>query len=132
MFPAGRRWAAGFGAAGAIVVAASCNRSEPAPTPTPTSDSPVVVTEKWRAKHEADYRREWVSIAGLFALKPGSNTAGSAKTNDIVLPPSSPAVLGRFVLANHQVRFEPAKDVPVQLKGQPVTSPIDLKDDSGA
>ena len=66
----------------------------------------------------------------MFALKPGPNTAGSAKTNDIVLPASTPAVLGRFVLANHQVRFEPAKDVPVQLKGQPVTSPIDLKDDS--
>jgi uncharacterized protein len=133
MSPTGRRWAAGFGAAVAIV-ASACSRSEPAPaaTPAPTPDSPVVLTEKWRAKHEADYRREWVSIAGLFALKPGPNTAGSAKTNDIVLPASTPAVLGRFVLAKHQVRFEPAKDVPVLLKGQPVTSAIDLKDDSGA
>ena len=125
MFPAGRRWAAGFGAAVAISVVGACSRTEPAP------DSPVVVTEKWRAKHEADYRREWASIAGLFALKPGPSTAGSAKTNDIVLPASTPQVVGRFVLADHQVRFEPAKDVPVQLKGQPVTSPIDLKDDSG-
>ena len=34
--------------------------------------------EKWRAKHEADYRREFVALAGLFSLKPGVNTAGSA------------------------------------------------------
>jgi hypothetical protein len=117
----------------AIAVAAACGGSEPAPPPaaTPAPDSPTVVTEKWRAKHETDYRRDWVSIAGLFALKPGPNSAGSAKTNDIVLPASTPAVLGRFVLANHQVRFEPAKDAPVLLKGQPVTSAVDLKDDSG-
>lgn len=120
-------------AAFAIVFAAACSKSEPAapPAATPTPDSPTVITEKWRAKHEADYRREWVSIAGLFALKPGPNTAGSAKTNDIVLPASTPAALGRFVLANQQVRFEPAKGAQVTLKGQPVTSAIDLKDDSG-
>ena len=127
----GRSWQAGIGAA--LVMSVACSRSEPAPapTPTPTPDSPVVQTENWRAKHEADYRREWVSIAGLFALKPGPNTAGSAKTNDIVLPASTPATVGRFVIANHQVRFEPAKDAQVTLKNQPVTSPIALKDDSG-
>ena len=30
------------------------------------------------------------------------------------------------------MRFEPAKGAPVQLKDEPVTSPIDLKDDGGA
>jgi uncharacterized protein (DUF1684 family) len=33
----------------------------------------------WRTKHEADYRRDWVSIAGLHFLKPGVNTAGKRK-----------------------------------------------------
>src|SRR5262245_60512356 len=51
-------------------------------------EDPVQVTEKWRAKHETDYRREWVSIAGLLPLKAGANSAGSAATNDIVLPAS--------------------------------------------
>jgi hypothetical protein len=116
-----------------IAASGACTRSEPAapPAATPTPDSPTVITEKWRTKHEADYRREWVSIAGLFALKPGPNRAGSAKTSDIVLPASTPATLGRFVLVNQQVRFEPAKDAQVTLGGQPVTSAIDLKDDSG-
>ncbi len=73
-----------------------------------------------------------MSIAGLFPLTPGAHTAGSAKTNDIVLPASTPAAVGRFVVANHQVRFEPAPGAAVRLKGQPVTAPVDLEDDSGA
>ena len=126
-------WACKLSVALGIALAGGCGRSEPAapPAATPVPDSPTVITEKWRAKHEADYRREWVSIAGLFALKPGPNTAGSAKTSDIVLPASTSASVGRFVLANQRVRFEPAKDAQVTLKGQPVTGPIDLKDDSG-
>jgi uncharacterized protein (DUF1684 family) len=101
----------------------------PTPSPTPVTESPVEIIEKWRAKHDADYRRDWVSIAGLHPLKPGSNTAGSAPANDIVLPASLPARFGAFVLTGQRVRFEPARDVQVQLRGQAVTGPIDLKDD---
>jgi uncharacterized protein (DUF1684 family) len=86
-------------------------------------------TEAWRAKHEADYRREWVTIAGLHFLEPGSHSAGSADSNDIELPASAPAVLGTFVLADDVVRFEPQSGSAVSLNGNPVTSPIDLVDD---
>ena len=86
-------------------------------------------TEAWRAKHEADYRREWVTIAGLHFLEPGSHTAGSARSNDIVLPASAPPVLGRFVLHDDVVRFEPQPDAPVSLDSKPVTAPIELADD---
>lgn len=98
----------------------------------PTSaatESPIAVTEKWRAKHETDYRRDWVTIAGLHPLKPGANTAGSAGSNNIVLPPSVPAVVGRFVRRDETIRFEPAPDSKVLLNGQPVTAPVDLRDD---
>jgi uncharacterized protein (DUF1684 family) len=95
----------------------------------PVTDSPVALTEKWRAKHEADYRREWVSIAGLYSLKRGPNTAGSASTNDVVLPASTPPSVGRFVLNGVHVRFEPAAGVPIELGNLTVTAPIDLKDD---
>jgi uncharacterized protein len=101
-------------------------------TPATTTDNPVQITEKWRAKHETDYRRDWVSIAGLHPLKDGANTAGSAPTNDIVLPESLPARLGTFVMNAGKVRFQPEKNAPVKLKDQPVTSPIDLKDDGAA
>ena len=85
--------------------------------------------EKWRAKHEADYRKDYVGLAGLFSLKPGANTVGSAASNDIVLPKSAPAVAGRFVLTGDRVRFEPQAGVKVTLKGMPVTGPIELKHD---
>jgi hypothetical protein len=85
--------------------------------------SPVAATEAWRAKHETDYRRDWASIAGLYPLKAGTNTAGSARTNDIVLPASAPATVGAFVLNGKAVRFEPAPGATVLKKTQPVTAP---------
>ncbi len=85
--------------------------------------------QKWRAKHEADYRREYVGLAGLFALKPGANTAGSAASNAIVLPKSTPPLIGRFVLNGDRVRFEPQPGVKATIKGQAVGGPIELKHD---
>jgi uncharacterized protein (DUF1684 family) len=93
------------------------------------ADSPLVLNEKWRAKHETDYRRDWVTIAGLHPLKPGVSTAGSAASNDIVLPASTPARVGRFVRDDRAVRFEPAADATVALNGQAVTQPVELRDD---
>jgi uncharacterized protein (DUF1684 family) len=107
-------------------LAAAC--ATPAPAPEPEA---AVTTEvqAWRDKHEADYRRDWVTIAGLHFLSDGPQTAGSAKTNDVVLPESAPATIGRFVVAGTTVRFEPAPGAPVDLKGARVTAPVVLKDD---
>jgi hypothetical protein len=123
-------------AAACVLVAVAC-RSEPTPEPakqpapgeTPT-ESPEAATVTWRAKHEADYRRDFVTIAGLHPLKQGVNTAGSASGSDIVLPASTPKSLGRFVLTGQQVRFEPATGTSALLRDQPVVSAIDLRDDS--
>jgi uncharacterized protein (DUF1684 family) len=87
--------------------------------------------EAWRAQHEADYIKEYVPLAGLFFLKPNANIAGSASSNDLVLPKSAPASIGRFVYQNNTVRFEPRAGAPVKLKNQPVTSPIELRSDGG-
>ena len=87
-------------------------------------------TEAWRAKHEADYRRDYVPLAGLFDLKRGANTAGSAASNNIVLPKSAPAVIGRFVLDGQNVRFEPQPGAGVTLKGRPLTSGVALRSDA--
>ena len=77
----------------------------------------VQQVEQWRAKHEADYRRDWVSIAGLHPLKQGSNTAGTAPGNDIRLTGALPPELGTFTLQGQEVRFEPAAGADVTLKG---------------
>jgi len=102
-----------------------------------TRDEPAIMdveaatkeTEAWRAKHEADYRREWVTIAGLHFLEPGSHTAGSAPGNAIVLPASVPGTIGRFVLDGDAVRFDPEPGSAVLLGAQPVTKSVALADD---
>lgn len=86
-------------------------------------------TEAWRAKHEADYRRDWVTIAGLHFLEAGVQTAGSGPSNDIVLDAGAPAVLGRFTLESGRVRFEPDPASGARLKGSPLTAPMTLQDD---
>ena len=116
----------------AAVMAASalaqCGRGSQSEATAPEEPHPVVV-EKWRAKHEADYRRDWVTIAGLHPFKPGPNTAGSAKQNDIVLPASAPPAVGTFILEDQRVRFEPAPGTTVLLKNEPVRSAIEVRDD---
>lgn len=104
-------------------------QSERTPTDT-TVVSPADWAAQWRVKHEADYRRDWVTIAGLFPLTEGANTAGSAGTNGIKLPASVPATIGSFVREGASVRFVPAPDAGVLLNGKPMTSPAELRDDS--
>ena len=110
---------------------AACGSGTPARSSSSDSSAAAETSaSEWRTKHEADYRREWVTIAGLHVLKPGVNAAGSAKGNDIVLPPSTPPRIGRFVLQGDKVRFEPAPGSGVLLDDRPVTEPIELQDDS--
>src|SRR5688572_2900847 len=85
-------------AATALVAACSSDTPKDAAPASAAARSPIPAIEAWRARHEADYRRDWASIAGLHILKPGPNTAGSAAANDIVLPASVPARLGTFTL----------------------------------
>ena len=104
-----------------------------APEPAASNALPADYTasvEQWRAKHEADYRRDWSTIAGLFPLKAGRNAAGSGPKNDVKLPDSLPLSLGTFVVDGEEVRYEPAADAGVRLKDQPLTQPMTLKDDS--
>jgi uncharacterized protein (DUF1684 family) len=119
-----------------LVVLPGCSRQD-APAARELTADEIAAIEKWRAEHEDSYRRNWSTISGLHDLKPGANTAGSDKSNNVVLSPPIPPVMGRFLLEEQRVRFEPAKGVKVLLKGKnngpdtPVTAPIVLKDDSG-
>jgi uncharacterized protein (DUF1684 family) len=92
---------------------------------------PAVVKEinDFRAKHERDYRRQYVTLAGLSSLKDGVNVAGSVSTSDVVLPSSLPSVVGRFIVSTNRVTFEPHDGVEVVLKSQRVRTRIDLRTD---
>jgi uncharacterized protein len=50
---------------------------------------------KWKAELVDGRKQHWLPLAGLFWLKPGGNTFGSANDNAIVLP-SGPAHAGVF------------------------------------
>ncbi len=89
----------------------------------------VKQVEAWRAKHEADYTRDYVPLAGLSFLKDGVNSAGSSPSNQVVLPRRFPASAGRFVYRGGRVTFEPAAGAGVTLNGKPVDKAIDLRSD---
>jgi len=112
-----------------IVTLCSCSGTPGAQAELPDPEAGNRAVAEWRAKHEADYRRDFVTIANLHLLQPGANTAGSAPANDIVLPASVPAHIGRFVLEGEQVRYEPSPAAPVSIKGAQVTASVALRDD---
>jgi hypothetical protein len=97
-------------------------------SPVIAADTHAAAVEAWRDQHEADYRRDYASIEGLHFLAPGSHTVGSAAANDLVLSADVPATIGRLVVEESAVRFEPAPGVKVSRTGQPVTGPIMLKE----
>src|ERR1700761_3788232 len=62
----------------------------------------------WQQQRDAGLRSPdgWLTLVGLFWLKPGDNTIGSAASNDFVLPKNSaPAQLGRLRLQGDKVTF---------------------------
>lgn len=111
--------------AAVLCTPAGCGGTVPAEPPFDRAAHAEAV-EAWRAQHEADYRRDFVSIAGLHPLEPGAHTAGSAPSNDIVLPASAPAALGRFIRDGERVTFEPAPGADVRIEGEPVTGPTEI------
>src|SRR3954454_8024023 len=61
---------------------------------------------QWQKQRDAGLRSEdgWLTLAGLFWLKPGEHTIGSADSNNFVLPKgSAPAQIGRLRLEGERV-----------------------------
>ena len=65
--------------------------------------------EDWRRAREGRLTADggWLTVAGLFWLKPGANRFGADASNDIVLPAhSAPAFAGSFVLDGRRVSVD--------------------------
>jgi uncharacterized protein (DUF1684 family) len=84
--------------------------------------------EAFRAKHEQDYRREFVTIAGLHFLESGVHRLGSDPAADIVLARSVPSTVGRLSVDRGRVSFEPAPGVAVMQDSRPVKGTIVIKE----
>jgi uncharacterized protein (DUF1684 family) len=108
-------------------VAATAIGCQPSAPPLEWNDAVVMEIETWRAGHEDSYTHNWATIEGLHFLKAGTQTAGSAPDNDVVLIPSLPAHLGRFTLTSDEVSFEPG--APLTINGETAASPLVLRDD---
>jgi uncharacterized protein len=91
----------------------------------------VAEIEQWRAKRIERLKADdgWLTVSGLFWLKDGASTFGSAPGNDIVLPASAPARAGviQFAGGKASVRVEPG--VKILSGGKPVTA-MDLRADT--
>jgi uncharacterized protein (DUF1684 family) len=76
--------------------------------------------EQWRQQREADLKADsgWLTVAGLFWLKEGKNTAGTDASCDIVLP-RGPANAGVFEFHNGKTSFLPAPGAAVTVNGKP-------------
>jgi uncharacterized protein (DUF1684 family) len=90
--------------------------------PTRADEAYRAGVRKWRAEREARLKADggWLSVAGLFWLKEGRQTFGSAASNDIVLPASAPPEAGVFERAGARVEVSLAPGVGASLGGRPV------------
>ena len=90
--------------------------------------------EKWRAESEAKLKSDtgWLTVSGLFWLKEGRSTFGSAPGNDLVLPAGVAPRAGTFIRTGKRIGVEVNKGISVTLKGKPVTKLDALVNDAEA
>lgn len=77
--------------------------------------------ERWRQAREAGLKADdgWLTVSGLFWLKPGETKIGSDPANDVLLPPHAPARLGTLTLADGRAEFHTHPGVHVLRNGTP-------------
>jgi len=76
--------------------------------------------EKWKAEQTEDLKANWLSLAGLFWLKPGANTFGSDAGNAIVFP-KGPVHAGEFVLEEKSVSIYLVPEANATIEGKPTS-----------
>ncbi len=105
--------------------------AQPPPTP-PLGPHYAADIERYRAWRVNDDKVNWVTLAGLFWLKPGAHSFGTSKDNDIVLPAGSTANhAGRLSFDRGEVTVVMNPGVPATIEGKPVNTAKLLSDRSG-
>jgi uncharacterized protein (DUF1684 family) len=74
--------------------------------------------EQYRAQREASLKQNdgWLTVVGLFRLKEGENRVGAGEANQIALPNSAPARVGKIVFSKGQAIYYPEGRPGTQLK----------------
>jgi len=86
--------------------------------------------DKWKAELVDDLKQNWLSLAGLFWLKPGENSFGTDAGNDIVFP-KGPAHAGVFALQGREVTARFSAGAHATSDSKPVTTAKLQPDTSG-
>jgi uncharacterized protein len=87
-------------------------------------------TLDWRAAYETQLRSAdgWLTVAGLFFLKPGANSIGTGESSDIKLPVGvAPAQAGQLIYEDGKVFVELRPVVQGQINGTPISGRTELK-----
>lgn len=86
--------------------------------------------DKWKTELVDDLKQNWLPLAGLFWLKPGENSFGSATENAVVFP-KGPAHAGVFVLHGDDVTVKFSADAHAAVDGKAITTAALQPDTSG-
>jgi uncharacterized protein len=73
--------------------------------------------EKWKAEEIDNLKQNWLPLAGLYWLKPGANSFGTAAENAVVFP-KGPAHAGEFDLEGKEVSIKVLSDAHVAIAGK--------------
>jgi uncharacterized protein len=75
---------------------------------------------QWRRDREAALKADdgWLTVSGLFWLRPGEARIGSDPSNDILLPAHAPASVGTVTLHEGHMQFQAAPGVTVTCGGK--------------
>jgi uncharacterized protein len=89
--------------------------------------------EAWRKERVDGLKQEngWLTLVGLYWLKPGENRFGSDPGNPVILPKGkAPALAGVLVRKGDAVTLRVEPGVKLTADGKPVTAPLPLTADS--
>ena len=98
--------------------------------PTAPDAAYVQSFEKWKAEQIDDLKQNWLPLAGLYWLKPGVNSFGTAPENAVVFP-KGPARAGEFDLDGKDVTIKVLPDAHATLAGARLTTAKLAPDISG-
>jgi uncharacterized protein (DUF1684 family) len=92
-----------------------------APQAPPAQSEIETQTQAWHQGRIARLTADdgWLTLVGLHWLKEGDNRFGSAKDNDVVFPPGTPAHMGVLVRQGNAVKLQPTAGTALLKDDQP-------------
>lgn len=89
--------------------------------------------EKWRTEHEVDLKKAdgWLTVAGLFWLKEGTNTIGAGSSYDVELPADFGGKFGEINFQNGAANLKVENNVQATSDDKNISSVELASDENG-